>query len=563
MGSKVMERNKYIVIDILFIIIIATIFTLKNISVGELYGTDTCQHAMTGIFISDFLKDGVFLKSIKDMWEYTWNYYAHYPAIGLIHWPPLFHLIEGFYFIFFRVSEPVARFLIYLFYLVGIIFYYKLIYKLYGRLTSFISSIFYITSPILLEYSNVVSLEIPSLTISIIAIYTFNKYINLKGTVNAVIFALCTALALLTKQTTIFLLLFYSILYAIIIVKDKDYRLINLREIVAIFVLIGLLVVPYYYLSIYLHGDTIMKDVFKGMELNQTFWGTQLFYIFKLPDQISLLSLIFLILYLVISVVKPRKYINNSSELLLSWAGSCYLVFTLISMKDERYIIYGIPALLGLAGESATETIKYILPEAKRGLNKIKYLVVLLIACISFGKAWTFELPYTNGYNSVAQYLTSLIPENKKEIFLYDGNDHGNFTFSVRKYDKNRQAFVFRSSKYLFAHNIVSEYGLWNIRNSKEEIINFLKKYNIKYIIMSFSTEDDLPVIRMLRDLVKEEERFKFLKRFYVINKDYGRGYIYVYLFKETSPKNIDREIEIPMPSLGKTIKIKLKDLVD
>jgi hypothetical protein len=134
------------------------------------------------------------------------------------------------------------------------------------------------------------------------------------------------------------------------------------------------------------------------------------------------------------------------------------------------------------------------------------------------------------------------------------------FTFSIRKQILSGGCSCFAVPKYLYATNIYSEYETWDIRSNREDILNFFRQYGIRFVILSFTAETHIPSVQTLRALVQDEDKFSLLKKFPVINDDYGNGDISIYLFKESESMAGPSELEIPMPTLGKTVKILMQD---
>jgi hypothetical protein len=64
--------------------------------------------------------------------------------------------------------------------------------------------------------------------------------------------------------------------------------------------------------------------------------------------------------------------------------------------------------------------------------------------------------------------------------------------------------------------------------------------------------------VQLFRELVKEDENFVLLQQFFVVNWLYGSGDVAVYSYKGAEPLAPGTELEIPMPTLRKTIKIRL-----
>lgn len=91
------------------------------------YSEDETRNAVTGVYFADLMTD----RPLSHPVEYTYRYYAQYPALGLIHWPPFFHLVEGGMFLLAGRSLETARLTVLLFMLVGLVFWFKLVRALF------------------------------------------------------------------------------------------------------------------------------------------------------------------------------------------------------------------------------------------------------------------------------------------------------------------------------------------------------------------------------------------------------------------------------------------------
>jgi hypothetical protein len=548
-------------VDYVILVALSTILICLTINKGELVGIDTYAHVMTGVFISDYLKDLVFLKGLKYSWNYMWNYYAHYSILGLVHWPPLFHIIESIYFLFVPISEISARLLIYFWAIGGIIVFFKLICRLFDRYTALLASIILVTSPLFLIHARIATLEIPSLTLSLVAIYYFFRYLEIRLLKYCILCAVWSSLAFLTKQTSIFFLVFMLLYFLYVAIKNNK-MFANYKHFLWFILIIAVLAGPYYIIAFIYHGSTIMKDVFQGAAFKSPYFTISFytFYLSSLPEQVSILSIIFLVVFIVLRIFKIKSFSTSSIDFLLLWAISCFILFTFIAQKENRYIIYWTPALAGLAAVTFMNLARMTLIKLQiKNTTIIIYLLILVVSTVDFAYALKTPQPYINGYDSVAKYIIARTPADKKEIIFYDGNDYGQMAFAFRKNDPQKRILIFRSSKFLYAAAMFTKYNLWEIRNSKEDIREFLNQYGIRFIILSYRKPDD-PSIDTFRNMIYNDGDFVFLKKFPIISKNRGipGGELDVYLNKSAVSIDKDKELEIPMPNLNKTIKIKL-----
>jgi hypothetical protein len=68
---------------------------------------DDASHYITGLLVHDLLTGGAWRAPL----EFLKTFAAHYPGVGLGHWPPVFYVIEGVWMLLFSVSRTSILFL--------------------------------------------------------------------------------------------------------------------------------------------------------------------------------------------------------------------------------------------------------------------------------------------------------------------------------------------------------------------------------------------------------------------------------------------------------------------
>src|SRR5271156_750783 len=122
------ERQEQSVRPLRFLIPVIVVLALlpiltRHIHRGEFnYNVDETQHAFTGIFFADLIRD----HPLENPVEYAYLYYVQYPALsGVIHWPPFFYVCEGISFLLLGPSVLAARLTIILFASLGLLFWFR------------------------------------------------------------------------------------------------------------------------------------------------------------------------------------------------------------------------------------------------------------------------------------------------------------------------------------------------------------------------------------------------------------------------------------------------------
>lgn len=552
----------------LLVLGLASLLVLWTINDGELGGIpDTYAHTMIGVFFADFIREGAFLNPLQKIMDYVWNYYAHYNNISLLHWPHLFHLVEGLFFLTFGISDTVARLVTYFFFLFGLTYFYRLLRLMFDDWTAFLASLLLITSPIILFMARTVSLEIPSVSLSLVATYYFYAYVREARLPDAILAAIFTGLALLTKQTSVYLLGFFGLFSLYKCVQDK--RVFFAWGHLMIFVVIvGLLTAPYYIVSFLYHSDVIFKDSYKGYQ-HYLSLHTYLYYFATLPKQLTWTTIALLVGSLLSLLTPLGRPVREQEVFLLLWAASCYLLFTALGSKEPRYIIYWVPALCALAALPVRRLAAQL--SSRTAQRSLALVMVALFSAATLTEAAVTPRPRVSGNEEVSRFLLSRIPPERKEIVFFDGDfsAYGALVLALRQADPDRRLYLFRSTKFLYAIAIFPHYALWEIRTKEEEIKEFFRTYGIRYICIHFLPVPDwekLPALSTLRTMMLTDPDFALVKKFpMVFHIDNGgdlarhQGELLLYEYRKATPVPLDLDLELPMPSIGKTITIRLR----
>ena len=469
-----------------------TLVVTRGITKGEFnYITDETLHAVTGLYFADFLHDLPLTHAV----QYTFRYEVQYPALGLLHWPPFFHFVEGVMFLVAGRSVVVARLTILMFALFGFYFWFKLVTELDSPWTAAASTAVLASHPVLLVHEKIVMLEIPALALSIAAIWFWFQYFKRGRGRDIWWFALLASAAVLTKYQSIYLFLFCLLTIAI---QRKWRRLMNPALLGAAAVAF-LLIVPYGLVAYELHGRQL---VYLALQVGSaTYAGHKLppapnpytYYWSKLPAQLGwpLFALS------VVGLVSCKWWAKKESALtMLMWIAACYLTMTFISAEEPRYIIYWIPPwvyfALGPLTAKSTGRMRFLRGGAACGL-------VLAYA----GWAWSYQRPYVSGFEAAAR---SVSQRGGPRVVVFDGDLPGNFVFFMRSLDPARRFFIVRK---LLA---VVE-GSAAIVKKPTGLEDLIDDYGIKSIVISENVTIGSEGQARLRGLLQTDE-FRLVQRF-------------------------------------------------
>ena len=482
---------------LLCVLVITMVAILRGIRVGEFsYNADEAQHAVTGLYVADLVRDHPFAHPV----EYTYRYYAQYPALsGVVHWPPLFYCFEGLFFLVLGPTVVAARLAILFFALLGLVFWFLLVRELLGEWAAAFSTALLALLPSVLLFEKTVMLEIPSLSCCIAASFFWILYL-LKGKKSHIYwFALFASAALLTKQNGVYLIPF-CVLSGLLC---GGWKLFLRKEVLRAVAICFLLISPFYTLVYAVHWKTI------AMDLNEKSSGAGgsrwFFYLTALPAQLgwALLGLAFL------GILTSRTWARAKVPgIMSSWIVACYVTLTLIGHKEARYVIYWIPPFLYFA--SGLLFCFFRKPVFK--VAGAAAAVVLLGATLTF--AWSFHRPYVTGFAAVPK---KILEQSKSAVVLFDGPLPGNFIFFMRAEDPDRRFLVLR--KALYAFQLKKSGGSVELVHSPQEIENLFREDGVRFIVVSDQVPLNFESQKMLRDLLKTPS-YKELGRFPIGGND-------------------------------------------
>jgi len=509
---------------------------VRGISKGEFsYNTDETQHAVTGLYVADLFRDRPFSHPI----EYTYQYYAHYPALsGVVHWPPLFYVFEGISFLVLGANVVAARLTILMFALFGLSFWYLTVERLHGAGTATLSTVLLAFTPGMLLFEKTVMLEIPSLSFCITASYFWLRYLEQGRPALLYWFTGFASAALLSKQNSIYLILFCILSVAAL----RKWRLLWNYHVALASLLFIVLVGPFYTLVYVVHWKTIAMDL---ADRHISGLAKLVFYWRALPRQAGWLFLGLSVIGLLTSLRWDKR---STTIVMISWVAACYLTFTFIGHKEARYVLYWLPPFAYFAAGLLTKMFR------GRWMRIAAAACSIVLVANETGRAWSFQRPYVTGYAQAAKRVTEA---SRSAVILYDADLPGNFIFFIRANDPNHRFMVLR--KALYVDRIKRQGGSIELVHNREEIKDLLRKYGIRYIAVS----DNIPLRfnsqRDLREMLLTSQ-FRLVDAFQLSHNQDGvrSGNLLIYENLAWAPPT-EKYLHIKMLTLNRDVVVPLE----
>ena len=520
-------------------IALVCVVAARDIRIGEFdYNVDEAQHAVTGLFVADAFRD----LPISHPVRYAYRYYAQYPAVAILHWPPLFYIFEGLSFLVLGPSVVSARLTVLLFCVLLLYQWFRLVEETLDSYTAGVCSAALGLLPMMLLFEKSVMLEIPSLALGVAAIRHWIRYLEQNQRKSLYLAALWLSAALLCKQTSVYLLVFC----ALTLVVTGQWRRIVLRDAIAFGAIIAVLAGPFLTLMLFLQGKAVANDL--GSH-RMSGWERISYYGLTLP---TALPPTLLVLALLGAVLAFRWDVPRRTAIMACWVLSGYATFSWFGQREPRFAVYWLPPLVYFAVGLITRFFRVGPLRIGMRAAAVLLIVVLLIP------AWRYQRPYISGYKEVA---ARIVTSYDSGVILFDGPVPGNFVFFVRALDPGRRFVTLR--KVLYADDIRPGAGSEELLHSKEEIANALGQYGVRFAVVSQNLAIRFDSQRILREQLRGGD-YALLERFPVItNEPRWRGEnLLLYEKKNWTPPSggvlrirmltLPHDIEIPFGELSR-----------
>jgi hypothetical protein len=188
-------------------------------------------------------------------------------------------------------------------------------------------------------------------------------------------------------------------------------------------------------------------------------------------------------------------------------------------------------------------------------------VTALLAAAVLFQiwDAWRVVPVGASGYEDAAEYVLAGTPA---PTVLYSASvDTGYFVFFIRKHDPEQQVAVLRSDKLLTTSRM-AEVSIEDRISSPEEVYPLLRTFGTRYIVI----EDRPSGSRVLDWLRAELLTARFAERLRVPVRTSDRRLqgvsLVVYEFLDAGPADPNAELDLNLPLVGRSIRVRLSDVV-
>ena len=423
--------------------IVAVLFVTGAPTGGAFSWPDSPRHALSGAFVRDLVAAAPFADPVG--WAY--DYYAQYPALTILLYPPLFSFVLAGFYAVLGVSQLSAVIAVCGFYAVfacGAFFLARL--WLSPTLAGGVALIL-VAAPEIAYWGRQVMLEIPAFAFLIWSAYFFIRHLE-ERKIQFLYFSLTLLIcAIYTKLSVAFM----GVPYALALMQTRGWDLLRDRHTyflaaLAVIGLIPLLVITLEF------GQANVESVSGIADAEVARWSFAgwVWYARQMPSQLGWTALLAALAWVAVwAWPRPggRPHLKHAM-FILSWLGFGYVFFSAIDLKEARHSVFLLFPLALLAGL----TIRELLPDRVH----LASAAVLLVAGVTLAQTLLFRpVHYVDGYRQVVDFVAGLAPANSNIVF--SGYRDGAFIFVMRAHGDRDDINVIRADKLLLRISVLRD----------------------------------------------------------------------------------------------------------
>jgi 4-amino-4-deoxy-L-arabinose transferase-like glycosyltransferase len=458
---------------------------------GSYWWSDAPRHALNGVFVKDLIAAAPW----SDPSRYAYDYYAQYPALTILFYPPLFYAVSAPFYALFGVSESTALLVVALHYVAFAWGAWALFRCWLPAWPAAAAAAMLCLLPEIAFWGRQVMLEVPSLAFFIWSAVLFTRYRHAATARPLLLYgaAALLLLAMYTKLTAGFLALAFggTLLYERRAAALKD-RHVWLAALLACIGLVPLLVLTVKFGQANIQSASGINDsLVSRRSLDGWLW-----YLRQFPGQLGWAMLAagaagtVAAAWSAAATVRGRRpaasaLTRGDAVFWLLWMVAGYLFFSAIDLKEARHSVYILPPLV----LAAALLLMRIRQPRWRGAA-----LAALTAAVALQTVLLRPVAYVGGYAEAARLVAEQAPRGSSVLF--SGYRDGSFVFNMRTHEERRDLTVVRADKMLLNVAVRRELGVQEHDLSEADILAQIQGLNVSYLVVQPGFWNDLAVMQ-------------------------------------------------------------------
>lgn len=444
---------------------------------GAFYWSDSPRHALNGVFVMDMIK----AMPIDDPTGYAYRYYAQYPALTILFYPPLFYAISAPFYAVLGVSHETALLVVAIHYLALGLGCWRLARYWLPAAPSLVFAALVLWLPEVAFWGRQVMLEVPAFAFLVWSAVAVMAYLRGGEPKWLYLGAALLALGMYTKISVAYM----GVVYAALIAQRDGWAALRNRH---HWWVVGLSVVSLLPLAVLTlkFGQANLQSVTGVADAvaSRASWQGWVWYLQQIPAQagwpLTLLGLTG-------AIMAAWRRIPGLDFWWLGFAVG-YLFFSSIDLKEARHSVFVLPSVAFFA----VLLVHTVVPPRLGGWS-VAALTMLVLATASL-TVWTRPVFYVQGYAQAAAEVARLAPRDSTVMF--SGYRDGSFVFNMRAREDRHDLQVMRADKLLLGVAVRRELGVEQKGLTEAEIAESINANGVHYVVMQPGFWTDLEAMQ-------------------------------------------------------------------
>lgn len=462
------------------IVVVVALLFLQAPHGGAFYWSDAPRHALNGVFVKDLLLD----LPLDDPAGYAYRYYAQYPALTILFYPPLFYAISAPFYALLGVSHETALFVVFLHYAAYGLGCFALARFWLSAMPSLAFALLMVLLPEVAFWGRQVMLEIPAFAFLVWSAVALLRYVR---TSRAGWLYLCAGLLVCALYTKISVA-YVGLVYLIVLLQREGLGVFRNKHVYAVALLSAVALIPLVVLTVKFGQANVQSvtgvadTVASRLSLDAWIW-----YARQIPSQVGWVVTVLACLGLVYACLQTWRKSETVKALpfWVMWFVVGYLFFSSIDLKEARHSVFLLAAVVFVA----VWFLATLLPR--------KWATgALCLAVASTAATTVVDRPvfYVEGYAEAVDLIAKQAPRDS--VVLFSGYRDGSFIFNMRAREDRRDLSVLRADKILLSVAVRRELGVEEKDLSEGEIAQTLNDNGVHYVVMQPGFWTDLEAMR-------------------------------------------------------------------
>ncbi|MBX3437424.1 MAG: glycosyltransferase family 39 protein [Planctomycetaceae bacterium] len=472
---------------------------------ANIYESDGAGHFVTGVMIADYVRTALGANPVS----FAEQFYLRSPQVTFSRSPPLFHFLEGAWFLCFGASKTSGMLLIATISTAAIVVLFRRLSRLYGFELAVMGALLFAATKPIRWHSRIIMSDVLTLLLCMLSAFAAADYARTRSTRHFVLTAFWLALAVLTKENALHLLIVLPLFLA----ASLRTSLLRDGKILAGFALALLLTGAAFWVQLTfgstIHGSRSVVELLRRMlELEDV---PEVFHAFLAAAHP--VTLLLAAAGAMCGLLQPQPDdVARHIRLALIWIVGIVFFFVVVpAPPSSRYFMPALVPLL-LLNVQALRSLAAWFP-----VDSPRYRFVLPgMTCIAAVLLAAGTIPgNTFGYEQIA----TAVPIRPNLVTMIAADEYGEGAFVVERLmaDRQQEGVVLRATKVL-AKSDWSDTFYSLVKEDTDAVVKFLDEVPVHYIVVDRYTRSGRETVPhralLLKALEERPEQFVRVDQF-------------------------------------------------